>query len=159
MTVSRARVGSGAAKLSSGQSWAMAVKGALGGPDLCCGSMGVPWGVGGWLGASPTMFSWPGVCLMSDVNSAMNDNCSCWWTDHVGVVWKRDVTRGLWSVSGQKRCPSRRNRKWRTRQKAASSRCRSLEYRVSAPYSFLEKKASGCQLPPASCCRTPPTWV
>jgi hypothetical protein len=33
---------------------------------------------GGRLKASATKFSEPGVCLMSDVNSAMKESCRCW---------------------------------------------------------------------------------
>jgi hypothetical protein len=56
------------------------------------------WLGGGWLNASATTFSWPGVCLMSDVNSVMKESCRCWPADHGGVVRNRDVTSGLWSV-------------------------------------------------------------
>ncbi len=54
----------------------------------------------GWRGrlrASLTTFSCPGVCLMSEVNSAMKDNCHCWQADQGGMVQNRAGTRGLWS--------------------------------------------------------------
>ncbi len=49
---------------------------------------------GGRLKASAIMFSWPGVCLMSDMNSAMKESCRCWWANHGSVVRNRDVTSG-----------------------------------------------------------------
>ncbi len=66
---------------------------------------------GGQPKASATTFSWPGVCLMSNVNSAMKDSCRCWRVDQGGVVRNRDVTGGLWSVSRRNRPPSSRNLK------------------------------------------------
>ncbi len=87
---------SGAASPSSGQSSA-ARAGEVGwtGGGRCTAAEG------GRLKASATMFSWPGVCLMSDVNSAMKESCRCWRADQCGVVRNRDVTYGLWSVSGE----------------------------------------------------------
>jgi hypothetical protein len=52
--------------------------------------------VGRRLKTSATTFSCPGVCLMSDLNSAMKDNCLCWRADQGGVVRNKDVTSGLW---------------------------------------------------------------
>jgi hypothetical protein len=66
---------------------------------------------GGRLKASATTFSWPGVCLMSDVNSTMKESCLCWRADHGGVVQNRDVMRGLWSVSRRNCHPSSKNLK------------------------------------------------
>jgi hypothetical protein len=45
------------------------------------GGGGCPVAVGGRLKASDTTFSWHGVCLMSDVNSAMKESCRCWQAD------------------------------------------------------------------------------
>jgi hypothetical protein len=66
------------------------------------------------------MFSWPGVCLMSDVNSVMKESCRCWRADHGGVVRNRDVTCGLWSVSRRNCLPSSKNLKCLTALKVAS---------------------------------------
>jgi hypothetical protein len=95
-------------------------------------------GGGGRLKASATMFSWPGVCLMSDVNSAMKESCRCWRPEHGGMVRNRDVTSGLWSVSKRNCCPSSKNLKCLTELKAASSSLSKVEYLVPAPDSFLE---------------------
>jgi hypothetical protein len=46
----------------------------------CCQQPG-----GGQLKASAITFSWPGVCLMCDVNSLMKDSCHCWQADQ--AVW------------------------------------------------------------------------
>jgi hypothetical protein len=124
---------SGVTRPSSGQSLGVGVGEigcAVGG---CCAAAG-----GGRLKASATTFSWPGVCLMSYVNSAMKDSCRCWWADQGGVVRNRDVTSGLWSVSRRNRRPSSRNLKCLTALKAASSSLSKVEYLVPAPYSFLE---------------------
>ncbi len=75
------------------------------------------------------------------------------------MVGNRDVTSGLWSVSRRNCRPSRRNLKCLTALNAASSSLSKVEYLVPAPDSFLDYNASGCQLPPASCCSTPPTCV
>jgi hypothetical protein len=99
----------------------------------CCAAAG-----GSRLKASATTFSWPDVCLMSDVNSVMKDSCLCWQADQGGVVRNRDVTIGLWSVSRRNCCPSSRNLKCLTALKAASSSLSKLEYLVPAPDSFLE---------------------
>jgi hypothetical protein len=63
-----------AANPSSSQSSATVVKEIGGG--VACGyvSASGPFGSGGLLRVSVTMFSCPGVCLMSEVNSAMKDN-------------------------------------------------------------------------------------
>jgi hypothetical protein len=106
------------------------VGGAVGG---CCVGAG-----GGRLKASATTFSWPGVCLMSDVNSAMKESCRCWRADQGGVVRNRDVTSGLWSVSRRKRRPSSRNLKCLTALKAASNSLSKVEYFAPAPISLLE---------------------
>ncbi len=92
----------------------------------------------GRLKASATTFSWPDVCLMSDVNSAMKDSCLCWQADQGGVVRNRDVTSGLWSVSRRNCRPSSRNLKSLTALKAASSSLSKVEYLMPAPDSFLE---------------------
>ncbi len=92
----------------------------------------------GWLKASATTFSWPGVCRMCDVNSAMKESCRCWRADHGGVVRNRDVTSGLWSVSRLNCRPSSNNIKCMTALKAASSSLSKVEYLVPAPDSFLE---------------------
>jgi hypothetical protein len=97
---------------------------------MCCG--------GGRLKTSATMFSWPGVCLMSDVNSAMKDNCGCWRADQGNAVRNRDVTSGLWLVSRRNCHPFSRNLKCLTALKAASSSLSKVEYLVPAPDSFLE---------------------
>jgi hypothetical protein len=75
---------------------------------------------------------------MSDVNSAMKDSCRCWWADKGGVVWNRDVTSGLWSVSSQNRRPSSRNLKCLTALKAASSSLSKVEYLVPSPDIFFK---------------------
>ncbi len=93
---------------------------------------------GGPLKALATTFSWPGVCLMSDVNSVMKESCRCWRADHGGVVRNRDVTYGLWSVSRRNCRPSSRNLKCLTALNAASSSLSKVEYLVPAPDSFLE---------------------
>ncbi len=93
---------------------------------------------GGRLNASATTFSWPGVCLMSDVNSVMKDSCCCWRADQGGVVRNRDVTSGLWSVSRRNCRPSSKNLKCLTALKAASSSLLKVEYLVPAPDNFLE---------------------
>ena len=93
---------------------------------------------GGRLKASATTFSWPGMCLMSDVNSAMKESCRCWRADHGGVVRNRDVTSGLWSVSRRNWCPSSKNLKCLTALKAASSSLSKVEYLVPTPDNFLE---------------------
>jgi len=93
----------------------------------------------GWrLKASATTFSWPGVCLISDVNSAMKESCHCWQADHGGVVRNRDVTNGLWSVSRRNCRPSSRNLKCLTALNKASSSLSKVEYLVPVPDSFLE---------------------
>jgi len=85
---------SGVTRPSSGQSLAVGA-GEIGcAVDDCCAAAG-----GHQLKASATTFSWPGVCLMSDVNSAMKDSCRCWRADQGVVVQNRDVTSGLWSVT------------------------------------------------------------
>ncbi len=66
--------------------------------QLCCRRLLCGAG-GSRLKASATTFSWPGVCLMSDVNLAMKISCRCQQPDQGGVVRNRDVTSGLWSVS------------------------------------------------------------
>jgi hypothetical protein len=87
---------SGATRPSSGQS--SAVGAGEGGCAVCgcCVAAG-----GGRLKASATTFSWPGVCLMSDVNSAMKESCRCWRAGQGGVVWNRDVTNQWLVVSEQ----------------------------------------------------------
>ncbi len=75
---------------------------------------------------------------MSDVNSAMKDNCLCWRADQGGVVRNRDMTSGLWSVRRQNCRPSSRNLKCLTALKAASSSLSKVEYLVPTPDSFLE---------------------
>jgi hypothetical protein len=129
-----ARMGrSGAASPSSGQSSAVGV-----GEGRWLGSGGCAAAEGGRLKASATTFSWPGVCRMSDVNSAMKESCCCWRVDHGGVVRNRDVTSGLWSVSRRNCRPSSRNLKCLTALKAASSFLSKVEYLVPAPDSFLK---------------------
>ncbi len=87
-----ARMGrSGVANPSSGQSSAV---GAGEGCWLGAGSCAAE--EGGRLKASATTFSWPGVCRMSEGNSAMKESCRCWQADHGGFVPNRDVTSGLW---------------------------------------------------------------
>jgi hypothetical protein len=129
-----ARMGrSGAASTSSGQSSV-----ARAGEGRWLGGSGCAAAVGGRLKASATTFSWPGVCLMSDVNSAMKESCRCWRADHGGVVRNRDVTSGLWSVSRRNCRPSSKNLKCLTALKAASSSLSKVEYLVPAPDNFLE---------------------
>ncbi len=122
-----------AASLSSGQSSA-ARAGEVGWPGggRCAAAEGRR------LKVSATTFSWPGVCLMSDVNSAMKESCCCWRADNGSVVRNRDVTYGLWSVSRQNCCPSSRNLKCLTELNAASSSLLKVEYLVPVPDSFLE---------------------
>jgi hypothetical protein len=124
---------SGVTRPSSGQSSAVGageIGCAVGG---CCAAAG-----GGRLKASATTFSWPDVCLISDVNSVMKDICLCWRANQGGVVRNRDLTSGLWSVSRRNCCPSSRNLKCLTALKAASSSLSKVEYLVPAPDSFLE---------------------
>ena len=92
---------SGDASPSSGQSSA-----AGSGEGCCFGGGGCAAAGGSRLKASATTFSWPGVCRMSEVNSAMKESCRCWRADHGGVVRNRDVTSGLWSVSRRNWRPS-----------------------------------------------------
>jgi hypothetical protein len=67
-----ARMGrSGAASPSSGQSSAVRA-----GEGRWLGGGGCAVAEGRRLKASATAFSWPGVCLMSDVNSAMKESCA-----------------------------------------------------------------------------------
>jgi hypothetical protein len=108
----------------------------MGESDLC-------WGVDGgplrcWLTALGVRNHVLLARHVFDVNSVMKDNYRCWQADHGDVVWNRDVTSGLWSVSRRKRRPSSRNRKWRTALKAARSSLLKVEYQVPAPYSFFE---------------------
>jgi hypothetical protein len=91
-----------------------------------------------WLKASATSFSWPGVCLMSDVNSARKESCRCWRAHHGGIVRNREVMSGLWSVSRRNCRPSSKNLKCQTALKAAGSSLSKVEYLVPAPDSFLE---------------------
>jgi hypothetical protein len=63
---------SGVASPSSGQSSA-----ARAGEGRWLGGSGFAAVGGGRLKVSATTFSWPGVCLMSDVNSAMKESCRC----------------------------------------------------------------------------------
>jgi hypothetical protein len=85
---------SGVTRPSSGQSLAVGA-GEIGcAVGDCCAAAG-----GHQLKASATTFSWPGVCLVSDVNSAMKDSCRCWRADQGVVARNRDVTSGLWSVT------------------------------------------------------------
>ncbi len=129
-----ARMGrSGAASPSSSQSSAVrAGEGRL----LSGGGCAVT--EGGRLKGSATMFSWPGVCLISDVNSVMKESCRCWRPDHGGVVRNRDVTSGLWLVSRRNCRPSSKNLKCLTALKAASSSLSKVEYLVPAPDNFFE---------------------
>ena len=123
---------SGGASPSSGQSSAAEVgEGSFGGGGSAAAG-------GGRLKASATTFSCPGVCRMSEVNSAMKESCRCWRADHGGVVRNRDVTSGLWSVSRRNWRPSRRNLKCLTALKAASSSLSKVEYLVPGPDSFFE---------------------
>jgi hypothetical protein len=124
---------SGAASPSSGQSSAARAG------EVCWPGVGRCAAVeDGRLKASATTFSWPGVCLMSNVNSPMKESCCCWQADHGGVVRNRDVTNGLWSVSRRNCRPSSRNLKCLTLLNAASSSLSKVEYLVPAPDSFLE---------------------
>ncbi len=88
----------------------------------------------------------------------MKDNCCCWRVDQRGVVRNSAVTSGLWSVSSRKRRPSSKNRKWRTVLKAASSFPVECGIPGATPTAFLRKKRVA-DSSPASCCRTPRTWV
>jgi hypothetical protein len=63
---------SGGARPSSGQSSAVRA-----GEAGCCGGGRCAAADGGRLKASATTFSWPGVCLISYVNSAMKESCRC----------------------------------------------------------------------------------
>jgi hypothetical protein len=68
-----ARMGrSGVASPSSGQSSAVEA-----GEGCWLGGGGWAAAEGGRLKASATTFSWPGVCRMSEVNSAMKESCRC----------------------------------------------------------------------------------
>ncbi len=73
-SVMAAKMGcSGAARPSSGQSSAArVVEVGWPGGGRCAAALS------GQLKASATKFSWPGVCLMSNVNSAMKESCRCW---------------------------------------------------------------------------------
>jgi len=68
------------------------------------------------------------------------------------------ATIGLWSVSTWNFLPSRRKRKCLTAAYVPRSSLSKVLYLDSAGDSFLEKKASGRQSSPSSCCSTPPTW-
>jgi hypothetical protein len=77
-----ARIGrSGAASPSSGQSLAVEA-----GEGRWLGGGGCAAAEGGRLRASATTFSCPGVCRMSEVNSAMKESSRYWQADHGGVV-------------------------------------------------------------------------
>jgi hypothetical protein len=129
-----ARMGrSGAASPSSGQSSAVRA-----GEGRWLGGGGCAVAEGGRPKASATAFSWPGVCLMSDVNSAMKESCRYWRADHGDVVRNRDVTSGLWSVNRRNCRPSSKNLKCLTVLKAASSSLSKVEYLVPTPDNFLE---------------------
>jgi hypothetical protein len=129
-----ARMGhSGAASPSSGQSSEVRA-----GEGHLLGDGGCAVAEGGRLKASATTFSWPGVCQMCDVNSAMKESCRCWRVDHGGVVRNMDVTSGLWSVIRQNCRPSSKNLKCLTVLKAASSSMSKVEYLEPAPDNFLE---------------------
>jgi hypothetical protein len=80
---------SGTANPSSSQSSETAVKEVGRGAGFGCVSTGGPWDAGGRLRVSATTFSWPGLCLMSEVISAMKDNCRCWRADQGGIVRNR----------------------------------------------------------------------
>ncbi len=112
VSVSMARIGSGAAKPYSGQSSTAAVKKVLGGAAFCCGPTGTPCDAGGLLRVSATKFSGP-VFVTSDVNSAMKDNCHCWWADGGGGGGGRGAEKGgeQWLVVCEKHHPSSRNQK------------------------------------------------
>jgi hypothetical protein len=129
-----ARMGrSGAASPSSGQSSAVRA-----GEGRWLGGGGCAVAEGGRLKGSATTFSWPGVCLMSDVNSTMKESCRYWRADHGDVVRNRDVTSGLWSVNRRNCRPSSKNLKCLTVLKAASSSLSKVEYLVPTPDNFLE---------------------
>jgi hypothetical protein len=124
---------SGVTRPSSGQSLAVGageIGCAVGG---CCAAA-----CSGLLKASPATFSWPGVCLMFDVNLAKKDSFHCWRADQGGMVRNRDVTSGFWSVSRQNRRPSSRNLKCLTALKAASSSLSTASWsRTPAAASYL----------------------
>jgi hypothetical protein len=118
---------------SSGQS--LAVGAEKFGLAVCgfCAGVG-----GGRLKALATTISWPGVCLMSDVKSAMKESCRCWRADQGGMVRNRDVTCGLCSVSRQRRRRSSMNLKCLTVLKAASNALTKVENFAPTPVSFFE---------------------
>ncbi len=71
---------SGATRPSSGQSSPVRAGEVGWSSGGCCAAAD-----GGRLKVSAT-FSWPGVCLMSDVNSAMKESCRCWRANNGGVA-------------------------------------------------------------------------
>ncbi len=77
---------------SSGQPSATVVTEVGGGAGFGYVSAGSPWDASGRLRASATTFSCLGMCLTSEVNSAMKDNCCCWRADQGGVVLNRAVS-------------------------------------------------------------------
>ncbi len=152
-TSGQARCAAAIAKKSTGCASAMAARMGRSGAASPSSSQSlvVRAGEGSWLGggscavaeagrlkASATTFSWPGVCLMSDVNSAMKESCHCQRADHGDVVRNRDVTSGLWSVNRRNCHPSSKNLKCLTVLKAASSSLSKVECLVPAPNNFLE---------------------
>ncbi len=61
-----------------------------------CVSAGGPCRASGRLRASATKFSCQGMCLMSDINSALKDKCRCLRANQGGsMVRNRAVTSGL----------------------------------------------------------------
>ncbi len=78
--------------------------------------------------ASAITFTFPALCLTSEVSSARK--ASCRWTQavHGSETLYRACVSGLWSVRMWKRRPSSRYLMWQMLRKAASSSLSKAEY-------------------------------
>ena len=70
---------------------------------------------------SATTFSVPGMCWMSDVNSATKERWRHCLAVQASVERDKAYVRGLWSVKMVKLLPSKMKRKWRIPAKQAHS--------------------------------------
>jgi len=78
--------------------------------------------------ASAITFTFPGLCLTSEVSSARKASCRWTLAVHGSETLYRACVSGLWSVRMWKRRPSSRYLMWRTLRKAASSSLSKAEY-------------------------------
>ena len=92
--------------------------------------------------ASAASLSHPDMCLISQVNSEMNDKClDCLGDFSVSAFY--DVVRSLWSVWMWNDLPSRKYLKCRIASYIANNSRSNVLYRVCAGVNFLEKNANG----------------